>query len=101
MKAKAFSKHSLHEKTAASVFPFISLSCFKLFISGNERCHTTDAPDGGRAERANFDDTNAERANDTRTKHADDRRRDHSGCRNSTDIINLERPSDMLYLIYE
>jgi len=35
--------------------------------------------DGGRAERANFDDTNAERANDTRTKHADDIHRDHSG----------------------
>jgi len=24
--------------------------------------------------------------------HADDTHRDHSGCRNSTDIINLERP---------
>jgi len=30
-------KHSLHEKTAASVL-------LKLFISGNEWCHTTDAP---------------------------------------------------------
>jgi len=30
-------EHSLHGKTAASVL-------LKLFISGNERCHTTDAP---------------------------------------------------------
>jgi len=37
MKGKAFRKHSLHEKTAASVL-------LKLFISGNELCHTTDAP---------------------------------------------------------
>jgi len=34
---KALRKHSLHEKTAASVL-------LKLFISGNEWCHTTDAP---------------------------------------------------------
>ena len=32
---KALRKHSLHEKTAASVL-------LKLFISGNEWCHTTD-----------------------------------------------------------
>jgi len=37
MKEKALRKHSLHEKTAASVL-------LKLFISGNEWCHTTDAP---------------------------------------------------------
>jgi len=37
MKGKALRKHSLHEKTAASVL-------LKLFISGNEWCHTTDAP---------------------------------------------------------
>ena len=37
MKRKALRKHSLHEKTAASVF-------LKLFISSNEWCHTTDAP---------------------------------------------------------
>ena len=37
MKGKTLRKHSLHEKTAASVL-------LKLFISGNERCHTTDAP---------------------------------------------------------
>jgi len=36
MKEKA-RKHSLHEKTAASVL-------LKLFISSNEWCHTTDAP---------------------------------------------------------
>jgi len=36
MKGKALRKHSLHEKTAASVL-------LKLFISSNE-CHTTDAP---------------------------------------------------------
>jgi len=30
-------KHNLHGKTAASIL-------LKLFISGNERCHTTDAP---------------------------------------------------------
>jgi len=35
MKGKALRKHSLHGKTAASVL-------LKLFISGNERCHTTD-----------------------------------------------------------
>ena len=34
MKGKALRKHSLHEKTAASVI-------LKLFISGNELCHTT------------------------------------------------------------
>jgi len=34
---KAIRKHSLHEKTAASVL-------LKLFISGNEWCHTTDDP---------------------------------------------------------
>ena len=43
MKRKALRKHSLYEKTAASAFPFISL-LLKLFISGNEWCHTTDAP---------------------------------------------------------
>ena len=32
MKGKALRKHSLHEKTAASVL-------LKLFISGNECCH--------------------------------------------------------------
>jgi len=37
MKGKALRKHSLHEKTAASVL-------FKLFISSNEWRHTTDAP---------------------------------------------------------
>jgi len=37
MKGKALGKHSLHEKTAASVL-------LKLFISSNEWCHTTDAP---------------------------------------------------------
>jgi len=37
MKGKATWKHSLHEKTAASVL-------LKLFISSNEWCHTTDAP---------------------------------------------------------
>ena len=37
MKGKALRKHSLHEKTAASVL-------LKLFISGIEWCHTTDAP---------------------------------------------------------
>ena len=37
MKGKALRKHSLHEKTAASVL-------LKLFISGKEWCHTTDAP---------------------------------------------------------
>ena len=37
MKGKALRKHSLHEQTAASVL-------LKLFISGNEWCHTTDAP---------------------------------------------------------
>jgi len=37
MKGKALWKNSLHEKTAASVL-------LKLFISGNEWCHTTDAP---------------------------------------------------------
>jgi len=37
MKGKALGKHSLHEKTAASAL-------LKLFISGNEWCHTTDAP---------------------------------------------------------
>ena len=37
MKGKALRKHSLYEKTAASIL-------LKLFISGNEWCHTTDAP---------------------------------------------------------
>jgi len=37
MKGKAPRKHSLHEKTAASVL-------LKLFIGSNEWCHTTDAP---------------------------------------------------------
>ena len=37
MKLKALRKQGLHEKIAASVL-------LKLFISGNERCHTTDAP---------------------------------------------------------
>jgi len=37
MKGKAFRKHSLHGKTAASVL-------IKLNISGNKRCHTTGAP---------------------------------------------------------
>jgi len=37
MKGKALRKHSLHEKTAASVL-------LKLFISGSEWCHTTDDP---------------------------------------------------------
>jgi len=36
MKGKALSKLSLQGKTSASVL-------LKLFISGNERCHTTDA----------------------------------------------------------
>jgi len=36
MKGKALRKHSLHKKTAASVY-------LNLFISGNEWCHTTDA----------------------------------------------------------
>jgi len=36
IKGKALRKHSLHEKTAASVL-------LKLFISSNEWCHTTDA----------------------------------------------------------
>jgi len=36
MKGKALGKHSLHEKKAASVL-------LKLFISGNEGSHTTDA----------------------------------------------------------
>ena len=35
-KVKALRKHSLHGKIAASVL-------LKLFISGIERCHTTDA----------------------------------------------------------
>ena len=37
MKGKALRKHNLLWNTAASVL-------LKLFISGNERCHTTDAP---------------------------------------------------------
>jgi len=37
IKGKALRKHSLHEKTAASVL-------LKLFISSNEWCHTIDAP---------------------------------------------------------
>jgi len=37
MKEKALRKHSLHEKTAASVL-------LKLFISSYKWCHTTDAP---------------------------------------------------------
>jgi len=37
MKGKALRKHSLYENIAASVL-------LKMFISGNERCHTTDAP---------------------------------------------------------
>jgi len=37
MKGKAPQKHNLHGKTASSVV-------LKLFNSGNERCHTTDAP---------------------------------------------------------
>ena len=37
MKGKALRKHSLHEKSAASVL-------LKLFISSNEWCHTTDTP---------------------------------------------------------
>jgi len=36
MKGKALRKHSLHEKTASVLL--------KLFISGNEEYHTTDAP---------------------------------------------------------
>ena len=36
-KGKALRKQGLNEKTAASVL-------LKLFISGYERCHTTDAP---------------------------------------------------------
>jgi len=35
MEGKATRKHSLHGTTAASVL-------LKLFISSNERCHTTD-----------------------------------------------------------
>jgi len=35
MKGKALREHSLHGKTAASV-------SLRLFISGNERCHTTE-----------------------------------------------------------
>jgi len=38
MKLKALRKHSRQRKIAASVL-------LKLFISGNERCHTTDAPE--------------------------------------------------------
>ena len=37
MKGKALRKHSLHEKTTASVL-------LKLLISSNEWCHTTDDP---------------------------------------------------------
>jgi len=37
MKRKALRKQGLHEKIAASAL-------LKLFISGNEICHTTDAP---------------------------------------------------------
>jgi len=37
MKGKALGKHSLHGKIEASVL-------LKLFISGNEICHSTDAP---------------------------------------------------------
>ena len=37
MKGKALRKHSLHGETAALVL-------LKLFINGNEICHTTDAP---------------------------------------------------------
>ena len=37
MKGKALSKHSLHWKMPGSVL-------LKLFIGGNERCHTTDIP---------------------------------------------------------
>ena len=37
MKGKALRKHSLHEEKTSSVL-------LKLFISGNEECHTTDAP---------------------------------------------------------
>ena len=37
IKGKALRKHSLHGKIAAVVL-------LKLFISGNERCHTTEAP---------------------------------------------------------
>ena len=37
MKGKALRKHSLHEKTAASVL-------LKLFISSNEWCYNTDTP---------------------------------------------------------
>ena len=37
MKGKNPRKHSLHRKSTASVL-------LKLFNSGNERCHTTDAP---------------------------------------------------------
>ena len=37
MKEKALRKHSLREKTTASVL-------LKLFIISNEWCHTTDAP---------------------------------------------------------
>ena len=37
MKGRGLRKHNLHEQIAASVL-------LKLFINGNERCHTTDAP---------------------------------------------------------
>jgi len=37
VKGKTLRKHSLHEKTAASIL-------LKLFISSNEWCHTSDAP---------------------------------------------------------
>jgi len=37
MKEKALRKHSLHGINAVSFL-------LKLFISGNVRCHTTDAP---------------------------------------------------------
>ena len=37
MKGKALRKHSLHGKTAASVL-------LKLYISGYDLCHPTDAP---------------------------------------------------------
>ena len=38
MKGKAFSKQNMYGKIAASVL-------LKLFISGNKKCHTTDAPE--------------------------------------------------------
>jgi len=55
MKAKALRKQGMHDKTEASVL-------LKLFISGNERCHTTDAP--YRMSRTLFSSVNKHTIND-------------------------------------